>query len=243
MRNEPLDLVLPCFNPLEGWEQVVLDAIEGLEANLPGVQIHLILVNDGSTKGVHPGQIERLKNTLPSFLYLENPENKGKGYTLRRGIGESQHPICIFTDIDFPYTLESLAAIYHRLATQEVDIAVGIKDAGYYQHLSPFRVFVSKGLRFLARTFLRISITDTQCGLKGFNAQGRKIFLETTIDRYLCDLEFIYLADRNSKIRMEPLPVQLKEGVEFSTVNLRILFWEGLNFLKIWWKARFNRDS
>ena len=243
MRNEHLDLVLPCFNPVEGWEQVVLSALQGLRAKLPEVQIHVILVNDGSTKGIEAEQIDRLRNACPNLLYIINPENRGKGYTLRRGIEKSQNEICIFTDIDFPYTLESLTALYDRLASQELDIAIGIKDAGYYRHLSSFRVFVSKGLRFLARNLLQISITDTQCGLKGFNAQGRKIFLETTIDRYLCDLEFIYLADRHKEIKMRSLPVHLKEGVEFSTVNLRILFLEGLNFMKIWWKARSSLGS
>lgn len=243
MNNQHLDLVLPCFNPLEGWDQVVLDSLQNLAEKLPGVQLHVILVNDGSKKGISPKHIDRLKSLYPSLQYIENPENKGKGYTLRRGVEASQNEICMFTDIDFPYTLESLVAIYYRLAKREVDVSVGIKDEAYYQHLSPFRVCVSKTLRFLARNLLQISITDTQCGLKGFNARGRKIFLETTIDRYLCDLEFIYLADRDKKILMESIPIHLKEGVAFSTVNLRILFWEGLNFLRIWWKARFSSSS
>ena len=66
----------------------------------------------------------------------------------------------------------------------------------------------------------------------------KAILLETTIDRYLCDLECIYLAEKNPEIRMKPVTIQLKEGVVFSTVNPRILLREGLNFLRILWKTR-----
>ena len=79
----------------------------------------------------------------------------------------------MFTDVDFPYTQDSFMSIWAALEAGEVDIAVGIKDASYYQHLPPARVAISKGLRWLARTFLGISITDTQCGLKGFTRNGK----------------------------------------------------------------------
>ena len=228
-----MDLILPCYNPLDGWEKTVTMALQELATALPQVQITPILVNDGSSQGVTQDHIQSIQKEFPSLLYIKNAQNRGKGYTVRKGVGNSHNPLCIFIDIDFPYTLESILGLYERLSRQEVDIAVGIKDEDYYKHLSPFRIVVSRGLRWLARTFLDISITDTQCGLKGFNAKGKAIFLETTIDRYLCDLEFIYLADREEGITMKPFPVHLKEGVEFSTVDLRILFREGLNFMKI----------
>ncbi len=238
MKNDSLDLILPCYNPIQGWEETLIISLRALQAALPQVQITPILVNDGSSQGITATHIHLLQKEFPQLHYVKNSQNRGKGFTVRKGVENARGELCIFTDIDFPYTLESILEIYGRLASKEVDIAVGIKDADYYKHLSPFRVGVSKGLRWLARTFLDISITDTQCGLKGFNARGKAIFLETSIDRYLCDLEFIYLADHQEDISMKSFPVHLKEGVEFSTVDLRILFREGLNFLKILRKTK-----
>ena len=228
-----LDLVLPCYNPQPGWAQVIVSAVAGLQEALPGVDLRIVLVNDGSQRGIATGDIEQLRAALPRFSYLESKVNRGKGNALRAGVEAAREGICLFTDIDFPYTQDSLLSLYRQLAAGETDIAVGIKDAAYYRQLPRMRVRISRFLRLLARLFLRISITDTQCGLKGFNAKGKKIFLLTTIDRYLCDLEFIFLADRTPGLRMKATPVRLREGVVFSRVNPRILLTEGGNFLKI----------
>ncbi len=235
-----LDLVLPCYNPQPGWAQTIVVAVAGVQAALPGIDLRIILVNDGSQRGITSDDIEHLRASLPRFSYLESKINRGKGNALRAGVEAAREDgICLFTDIDFPYTQDSLLALFRQLAAGETDIAVGIKDAAYYRQLPRLRVYISRFLRLLARLFLRISITDTQCGLKGFNAKGKKIFLLTTIDRYLCDLEFIFLAGRTPGLRMKATPVRLREGVIFSRVNPRILLTEGGNFLKIVLKSIF----
>ena len=231
--NSSLDIVLPCYNPIGGWEQRIVDSYHLLKTHLSTTDIRLILVNDGSSKQIQEETISFLQSHIPQFRYIESPQNEGKGSALRRGISNSEADICIFTDIDFPYTQQSFLAIYRSLSKGNLDVSIGIKDDQYYSHLPKFRIQVSKFLRFLARTFLRISITDTQCGLKGFNAKGREVFLQTTIRRYLADLEFIFLVERRNDLRMEPVKVSLRDDVEFSKVNMRILLREGTNFLKV----------
>lgn len=223
---------------MEGWEQVVQHSLHELQKAIPGIEIYPILVNDGSTHGVTSSQVSFLQERFPQLIYLENELNQGKGFSLRKGISHSQNPYCVYTDIDFPYTLESIKGLISRLQSDSIDIVVGIKDASYYNHLPRGRVVISKGLRWLARNFLNISITDTQCGLKGFNPKGREIFLKTQIERYLCDLEFIFLADHSPGIKMKTYTIALKPGVEFSTVDPKILVREGWNFLKIWFRSR-----
>ena len=233
--------MLPCYNPVEGWEQVVQQSLSALEEAIPGMEIFPILVNDGSSSGISASHISFLQEAFPNLLYLENEQNRGKGFSLRKGVSNSHNPICVYTDIDFPYTLESIIGLLHFLRQESVDIAVGIKDESYYSHLPKGRIFISKGLRWMARSFLNISITDTQCGLKGFNEKGREVFLTTQIERYLCDLEFIFLADKHSDIQMQSYTISLKPGVEFSSVNPRILMREGWNFLQIWLSSQFQK--
>ncbi len=238
MNSPSLDIVLPCYNPIEGWSTTVVNVLRELQERLPLVYIYPIIVNDGSQSGIDASDITLIQEYFPQLTYLQNTQNMGKGYTLRKGVNAAQHELCIYTDIDFPYSLESLLSVYRELAEGKADIAVGIKDSAYYEHLPDSRVRISKGLRWLARNFLKISITDTQCGLKGFNRKGRNIFLATTINRYLCDLEFIYLADRKKEIVMNPVIVKLKEGVVFSHVNMNVLMSEGINFMKVVNKSR-----
>ncbi|MEO0473264.1 MAG: glycosyltransferase family 2 protein [Bacteroidota bacterium] len=241
MNHNTLDIVLPCYNPVEDWTEQIVLSVQHIQADLPEVSLHIILVNDGSSQGVSEEDINWLERKLDRFTYINQIVNQGKGAALRAGVKSSQSDLCIFTDIDFPYTKDSFLKIYRALSEQKTDVAIGIKDDSYYQQLPSFRVKVSKFLRFLARSFLGISITDTQCGLKGFNRAGKKHFLATTISRYLADLEFIFLVDRDKSLHMKAYTIHLREGVVFSKVNLKILFREGLNFLRVLFFSLFKR--
>ena len=227
-------MVLPCFNPLPGWATNVLASLDRFNSLLPAdVAVHLYLVNDGSTRNVDQAEITLLQQTLPHFTYLSYPINRGKGYALRMGVESVQESICLFTDIDFPYEEQSMASLFATLQADNCDLAVGVRDEEYYRHVPTMRRRVSHLLRGLTRNLLHLPVSDTQCGLKGFNLVGRTVFLETTTDRYLFDLELLFLASRRSNVRIEPVPVSLKPGIVFSTLNPRILLTEGASFLKI----------
>jgi len=229
-----LALILPCYNPLSGWADNVLTSLAHLQTLLPAATtVHLYLVNDGSAAGIAPAEIEQLRAALPQFTYLSYPANRGKGYALRAGVAATQEPICLFTDIDFPYEETSVAALYRELLTSHCDLAVGVRDAEYYVHVPAARRRVSHLLRRLTRNLLHLPVSDTQCGLKGFNATGRSLFLQTTTNRYLFDLELIFLASRQLRVRVQAVPVRLKPGVVFSSLNPRILLTEGSTFLRI----------
>lgn len=110
-------------------------------------------------------------------------------------------------------------------------VAAGNRDTTYYAHVPLFRRLLSKFLRWMLRNLLRQPISDSQCGLKGFDAAGKAIFLQTTIDRFLFDLEFLMLA--NGKVPVTPVPVELRPGVVFSKVGWKILTTELRNFLRL----------
>lgn len=237
-----LDIILPCYNPPSGWSLQLPTAIAEIGNALgEAVELHLILVNDGSRHGIAASEIDFLQSQLPLFTYLAYLPNQGKGHALRSGVNAAKGDLQIYTDIDFPYTTDSLLAIYEALRSGKADIAAGVRDASYYTHVPAVRRFISKLLRWMLRTFLRTKITDTQCGLKGFNAQGRKIFLETRIDRFLFDLEFIFLASNVDWLQMAQVEVQLKPGVVFSKARIGILLRESLNFGSIFLRGMKKR--
>ena len=90
----------------------------------------------------------------------------------------------------------------------------------------------------MIRRFLRIPTDDTQCGLKGFNAKGKEVFLQTSIDRYLFDLEFVFLSARK-KLTLKKVVVELRPGIELSYMRWGVLMQEFGNFLKIFAKTIF----
>jgi hypothetical protein len=91
----------------------------------------------------------------------------------------------------------------------------------------------------MLRHVLRQPIDDSQCGLKAFDNAGKAVFLETRIDRFLFDLEFLMLA--NGRVRVTPVQVQLRDGVVFSQVGWKILAAEGKNFLRLLIQNMFKK--
>lgn len=147
----------------------------------------------------------------------------------------------VFTDIDFPYTFESTLGLCKAVLSGESDIVVGQRKARYYEKTPWQREFISKLLKVFNKYILRIPVTDTQCGLKGFNKKGLEIFNTTTVNRYLFDLEFLILAgSRKHQLKITPLEVELRNEVTFSKLNSNILLTEGWNVLRILVKKWFS---
>lgn len=236
MTATSLDIILPCYNPSKNWAENIIQEFKEIQERIKDVKINLIIVNDGST-GIELSEMLKLKNNIPYCENINYEKNRGKGYALRLGIKMSAADICIYTDIDFPYTTNSFIKIWDAIVKGKTDIAVGVKDKSYYKHVPAGRRFISKILRAGSKNILRLKISDTQCGLKGFNKKGKDIFLKTTINRYLFDLEFIFLVSRQKEVSMVPVEIELKENIQFSSMRTGILLSEGFNFLKIFFKS------
>ncbi|HLP52425.1 MAG TPA: glycosyltransferase family 2 protein [Chitinophagales bacterium] len=235
MQPVSLSIVLPCYNPVAGWADNVVDSFNRIKQQIPNCE--LILVNDGSPN-IDTNLLQSIGSKTSDLTVLSYNINQGKGYALRHGVSAARGELIIYTDIDFPYTHHSFLKIYESLTGQQADVAMGIRGEAYYTHLPQARVRISKLLRWFIKTFLRIPTDDTQCGLKGFNQKGKAVFLETTINRYLFDMEFIFIAARK-KLNIKTVEVELRPEVELSTMNSKILIQEFGNFLKIFVKSLF----
>jgi|SRR5687768_6944394 len=230
-----MDIILPAYNPLPGWEDVVIKRFLSLEKQLPDIQLQLIIVNDGSSTIDESVSVGSLKKNIKHFHWISYPQNKGKGYALRKGVNVSNSRYIIYTDIDWPYTERSMTGMANLLMG-DADVVVGVREMHYYENLPSIRRLISKMLRTINAGILRLKVNDTQAGLKGFRENIKTIFLQTTINRYLFDLEFIYLISKR-QLNVVPFPVELSEGVKFSRMNYRVLWHEARNFLKIWMRG------
>ncbi len=232
-----LDIILPAYNPLPGWEETVIGRFQSLEKALPAFKITLFIVNDGSRTLDETTSSTILRNAIPDIQWISYKDNMGKGYALREGVKKSTGDYLLYTDIDWPYTEESMLGVINMLAEQ-ADAVIGIRDEGYYAHLPLSRRRISRLLRKINAGFLRLKVDDTQAGLKGFTKKVKPIFLATTINRYLFDLEFIYLlSSKKNDFNVLGAPITLRPGITFSQMNRNILFQEARNFLTIWMKT------
>lgn len=225
-----VSLILPFYNPASNWAANVVERFELLQSRV-SEPIQLILVNDGSIN-VSDRDTQLLKDKIHDCNIISYADNKGKGFAIRQGVEVASGDIILYTDIDFPYTIDSICKVYDELKYSDINIAMGVKDMMYYQSVPTSRKIVSKVLRWLIRVFFSIPFTDTQCGLKGFRKGVKSIFLETTIDRYLFDLEFIRNGYKKG-FKIQAVPIKLNPGIEFRKVNYRILIPEVFNLVKL----------
>ena len=164
-------LVLPCYNPAPGWEQHVWVSYDSFCTDVKE-QIELVIVMDGKSKMVTDEAVDFLKQKIQKLKLVSYPVNRGKGYALRQGVAAATGDVIMYTDIDFPYTAESMQMIYGALNRGECEVAIGIKNEAYYANVPFLRRTISKLLRFLTGVFLSMPVTDTQCGLKGFKSSA-----------------------------------------------------------------------
>lgn len=228
MKSSSLSIVVPCYNPSANWTETIKQ--EKFFFDSLNLNYHLIIVNDGSTQNVSPEVLSQIEN-LPNCTFLSYSKNEGKGFALRQGVKAAKGDFVIYTDIDFPYTHESFLLILNSLLNG-ADVAIGVRPVTYYESVPASRKFISKILRFFIRKLLAIPTDDTQCGLKGFNSKGKEVFLKTTINRYLFDMEFIKLSAKQ-KLTIKLCEVHLKPNLEMPAMPLKILLQESFNFLRI----------
>ena len=227
------DLVLPCYNPPPDWPATVHAYFDRLQTLLPDVELRLTIANDGSERHVDIYTQQQLLRRIPAARIMTGYEkNRGKGCALRYAVRECTAPYIIYVDYDFPFELENVKSVAEALLNG-ADVVVGERDASYYAQLPVKRKIVSKLSRCLNRYLLRIPACDTQGGLKGFNRKGRDIFLQTKIDQFLFDTEFVFKACRRRDITLRVVPLQAREGVIFSNMSAKTLRRELKNFLQI----------
>ncbi|MGB0369601.1 MAG: glycosyltransferase family 2 protein [Flavobacteriales bacterium] len=231
--EKTLDIIVPCFNPRVGWEKLLIDAVLKLKQDLPASALNsIILVNDGSQSGVTDTVVERLLQEIPEAKLIEYPKNRGKGYAVRMGVKSSEADIQIYTDVDFPYVEESIVEFYSFLSSGQADVVVASRGNSYYDSLSTFRRILSKSLRWLNGLLFGLKIKDTQGGLKGFNAAGKEIFVQTRVNRYLFDLEFIQKLSKTQLV-LKPIDVELKPDIVLPSPSLMVLLKELHNFIRL----------
>lgn len=232
MTETPISLVIPCYNPLEGWHDNVVECFKKYQDQLKGVPVHLILVNDGSARGVEKKHIEKISSEIPEFTYHKYEENRGKGHALREGVRLVNTKLAVTTDIDFPYENHSMVALTQKLLADK-GLILGHRKKDYYQKVPLFRKVLSLSFRATLKLLLRLNVEDTQCGLKGMDEKVMEVFKRTDIDGYLYDLQLVAKVQA-AQLKVGRVEVRLKSGVEFTNMKASILIKELKNFLKIW---------
>jgi dolichyl-phosphate beta-glucosyltransferase len=189
MRPE-LSVVVPAYN-----EAARLPAtVARLERYLAERPHEILIVDDGSTDGT----VEAAQAAAQApLVVLRNEGNRGKGYSVRRGMLAARGARRLMTDADLSTPIEELARLEAGLDAGH-DVAIGsralpgarieVRQPWYRENMGRlFNVFV----RALALPGLR----DTQCGFKLFSARAAEaVFAAARLDGFSFDVEALFIA-------------------------------------------------
>jgi dolichyl-phosphate beta-glucosyltransferase len=180
-----LSVVIPSYNHRYYLEKNVPKIMRYLEKK--GELFEIIVVDDGSSDGTGDAA-EKL-----GVRYLRNQRNRGKGYSLRRGISAAKGDHILMTDTDLAAPIENLEKLW---AHRDKDLVFGSRrvKGACVESLTVQRKILGGAYHIFLRCLLRLPIQDTQCGFKLFSSRVKGIAGKCRIDGFAFDTELAFLA-------------------------------------------------
>jgi dolichyl-phosphate beta-glucosyltransferase len=171
-------------------------------------EVEVIVVNDGSRDNT-ADLVRGFAAKDPMVRLLENPGNRGKGYSVRNGMMKARGEIVVFSDADLSSPIEEMPKLLAALASG-ADIAMGsrwLRAELQTQRQSLIRQAFGRIFNALNRVVLGLKFKDTQCGFKAFTRRAAQTILPLQrIERWGFDPEILFLA-RKFGFRVEEVAV------------------------------------
>jgi glycosyltransferase involved in cell wall biosynthesis len=201
-----LSIVIPCFNEELRLPVSLAQISHYVRRTRPDSEV--IVVDDGSRDRT-VAAAESFRRQIPNLQVLANGANRGKGYSVRRGVLEARGRVVLFTDADLSAPVEEAEKLLAALDDHDVAIGSRALDRSLISvHQSPFREYAGMVFNALVRLVLRLPFVDTQCGFKAFRREAcRIVFEQQRIERFGFDPEILYLA-RHHGLRAVEIPVR-----------------------------------
>jgi len=187
-----MSVIVPVYNEAEEIATIVPAVRDALTTR--GGDWEILVVDNASRDAT----VARLEPFLadPRIRLLRNEGNRGKGYSVRRGMLEATGDLRLMCDADCTPSLASLPAMEALIGPAAV--VAGARNAAdsqvqRYQPLS--RRAASLGFIFLCRRVMGEPLRDVFCGFKLFTGPAAQdVFSRARIDGWAFDAEALALA-------------------------------------------------
>jgi dolichyl-phosphate beta-glucosyltransferase len=237
-----LSLVIPVYNAADQLP-ATLDAVDAFAAGYPA-SLEVLFVDDHSTELETQRMLADFVRRRAYARVLRNEVNRGKGFSVTRGMLAARGRHRVFTDVDLAYPLDQVHRIVAQLESG-ADVAIACRvlpDSRYLMSPSFFhylytRHLMSRAFNRVVQTFLLPGILDTQAGLKGFSADAATLcFSRTTIPGFGFDIECLYVAQQHG-LAIRQTAVHFRYDDEPTTVRFAR---DSNRMLKDIWKVKTN---
>lgn len=186
-----ISIIIPAFNE----EKRLPSTLSMVKAYLESTSwefAEIVVVDDGSRDGT----VEVARKA--GARVLQNPGNRGKGYSVRHGMLEAKGEWALFSDADLSSPIEELDKLWSAIEREKAQAAIGSRDLdrsliGVHQPL--FREWGGRFFNLVIRVVTGLPFHDTQCGFKLFEgAAAQQIFKRQRVERFGFDVEVLFIA-------------------------------------------------
>ncbi|HKV39910.1 MAG TPA: dolichyl-phosphate beta-glucosyltransferase [Blastocatellia bacterium] len=225
-----LSIVIPAYNE-EARIGRSLDSILDFVSQR-AFSAEVVVVDDGSsddTAAVVAGRTERYLAAGVRLRTVTNKPNRGKGYSVRRGVLEARGAIVLFTDADLSSPITESPKLIDPIVENRADVTFGSRAldrslVGVHQPL--IRDFGGRIFNLLMKIITGLPFQDTQCGFKAFRRQpALPVFNLQRIEGFGFDPELLYVS-RKHGLKLLEVPVTWNDvagsRVNYFTDSLRM---------------------
>ena len=199
-------IVIPAYNESARLGATLEKVLAYVHAR--GWDAEVIVVNDGSRDNTG-GIVQAMAAKDSTLRLVENPGNRGKGYSVRNGMLHSRGRIVLFSDADLSSPIEEAPKLISALDAG-ADIAIGsrwLRAETQTQRQPLHRQIFGRVFNLFLRVTLGLQFKDTQCGFKAFKQTAvQTIFPLQKIERWGFDPEVLFLA-RKFGFKVKEVPV------------------------------------
>jgi glycosyltransferase involved in cell wall biosynthesis len=224
-----LTVVVPVYNGGEG----ILDNVgviqRSVAAGLPGEDVEVIVVSDGSIDDT----AERLLSARSEagIRVIHYDRNLGKGYAVKTGALAAHGDWIALVDADLDLDPASLPHYIETARQEDLDFAIGSKrHPDSVVHYPRSRRIASWCYQQLNRILFRLDVKDTQVGLKVFSRRVvDDVMPLLLVKRFAFDLELLAVAKALGYGRIRELPVRLDyrfTGSEVGSTAVMLALWD-----------------
>jgi dolichyl-phosphate beta-glucosyltransferase len=202
-----LSVVIPAYNEEERLPLTLKKVYDYLSKQ--SMSFEMIVVDDGSSDRT-AAIAEQFFASRGEGRVIKNDINHGKGFSVRRGVLQSQGQYILFSDADLSTPIEEIEKLSQRIADGRCDIAI----ASRAQRESDVRIaqaWYRKLMGQIFNIFVQLvavpGIRDTQCGFKYFRrVAALHSFSQQRLTGFGFDVEILYIA-RKAGYLIQEVPV------------------------------------
>jgi dolichyl-phosphate beta-glucosyltransferase len=209
MRQEEkieLSVVIPAYNEEKRIQATLTRVKEYLRVS--GCSYEIIVVDDGS-KDNTAIMVKAFCRDKGRVSLLTNAENKGKGYSVKKGVMQAGGSLILFLDADLATPIEEVEKIFPWFE-RGYDVVIGsraLPNSNIVVHQPWYRETMGRIFNLLVRFLVLKGIKDTQCGFKCFkNNVAHVVFSNMTLTRFSFDVEVLYITKKFG-YRIREVPV------------------------------------